>query len=71
MGEAGVACLDDLGPERSVRQMQDPLTSMPGDGRGDLEQAVTHAFGFLPPGGLVGVAQQPSLSTVAGFKQVG
>lgn len=54
-----MACLDDPGPERPVREMQDPLTSMPSDGRGDLEQAVAHAFGFPPPSGLVGVAKQP------------
>ena len=54
-----MASLDDPGPERPVREMQDPLPGMPRDGRGDLEQAVANAFGLPPPGGLVGVAEHP------------
>ena len=54
VSEAGVAGLDDPGPDRPVREVQDPLTGMTCDSRGDLEQAVAQTLGLPPPSGLVG-----------------
>ncbi|GAA4521422.1 hypothetical protein GCM10023160_08170 [Brachybacterium paraconglomeratum] len=44
-GQVRVTCQDDPDPERSVREATDLLTGMPSDGRGELDQVVSHPFG--------------------------